>query len=166
MINRRLHCVFAASLAMLFGSATHVAAQTLLTVNGASAPANVSVAAGSQIIVAATAGPGGQTDWIGFFLAASADTGYQDWRYLSATTAPPPSGLSDATVVFLAPPVAGDYQFRLFANNGFTRIASSGIVTVIPSPARVTVNGLAPPAPVSACFRREATTAATSRGGT
>jgi hypothetical protein len=150
MMNRRMRCVFAASLAMLFGSATHAAAQTLLTVNGASAPANVSVAAGSQITVAVTAGPGGQTDWVGFFPAASADTGYQDWRYLSGTTAPPPSGLSDATIAFLAPAVPGDYQFRLFANDGFTKIAWSGIVTVTPSPTRLTVNGVAPPAPMSA----------------
>jgi hypothetical protein len=70
---------------------------------------------------------------------------YLDWRYLSGTTTPPATGMSDATIAFQLPVVAGQYEFRLFANNGWQRLASSSVVIVNPSAIQIAVNGIAAP---------------------
>ena len=58
--------------------------------------------------------------------------------------------MSAATLAFTSPATPGAYEYRLFANNGFVRLATSGPLTVVPSPARLTVNGVDPPAIVPA----------------
>ncbi len=55
-----------------------------------------------------------------------------DWQYLSGTRTPPPSGLTTALLTFTMPTTLGNYQFRLYANNGYTVLATSPTVTVTP----------------------------------
>jgi len=40
--------------------------------------------------------------------------------------------MSGAALTFDVPVVAGDYEFRFFANNGYVRLAASGVLTVAP----------------------------------
>src|SRR5262245_25017081 len=131
--------------AFLIIAAPAASAQPTIGVNGAAPSDPVSVAAGSPLTIAVAGGPGNATDWIGLFPAAAGDGGYLDWRYLNGATAPPASGVTSATLTFTAPVAAGAYELRLFANNTYLRIATSGPVTVIASPAALTVNGVAPP---------------------
>jgi hypothetical protein len=120
-----------------------------LVVNGVVPPAGAVVAAGSTAAVTISAGPANPTDWVTLAVAGSPDTSYVDWRYLSGTTVPPGSGLSAATVTFTMPVVAGTYEARLFAAGTSERIATSGPITVTPSAATLTINGVVPPTPVS-----------------
>jgi len=120
----------------------------VLDVNGVSAPGAVSVAGGSVAVVSVSAGPANATDWVGLYVQGSADGAFVDWRYLSDTALAPATGVAAATLHFAIPTVAGSYEFRFFADNGFGRIATSGAVTVSPSPAQISVNGVLPPTDV------------------
>jgi uncharacterized protein YegP (UPF0339 family) len=125
-------------------------AQAQLTVNGTAPPTTVQAAAGSVVSVGVTNGPGNPTDWVGFYLVGAADGSYLDWRYLNGSTVAPASGVTDATISFQVPVAPGDYEFRLFANNGYTRLATSTTLAVRASTAQLAVNGVAPPNSVSA----------------
>jgi uncharacterized protein YegP (UPF0339 family) len=72
-------------------------------------------------------------DWIGLYQPGAANTAYLSWKYDSSCTTAKASGSCSMYV----PTTAGTYQFRLLANDGFTAIATSGNVTVIP---KVTTN--------------------------
>jgi hypothetical protein len=120
-------------------------AQTI-TVNGAAPPNGVTVGAATSVSIAVSDGPGNATDWIALFPVGAADSAYLHWSYLSGTTTPPASGLTAATFTTHAPLAAGDYEWRLFANNGSSRLATSSVVTVSASSAVLTVNGVAAPA--------------------
>ena len=119
-------------------------AQTL-SVNGVAGPSPVSVVAGATISVGVADGPGDSADWIGLYPSTAADGGYLDWRYLNGTTVAPQSGLTTAALSFAAPVEPGQYEFRMFSSNGFTRLAVSGEVTIVASPASISVNGVNPP---------------------
>jgi subtilisin family serine protease len=85
---------------------------------------NVStVPAGAPTTVTLTNGYGGATDWIAFASAASPNTGYLQWIYIGA-------GTTTRTWTIAAPSTPGMYEFRLFLNNGYTRVATSQLVTV------------------------------------
>ncbi len=127
---------------LIAGSAS---AQTNVSVNGAAPAVPVTVIAGAPISAAVSADPGNATDWIGLYAVGAADGAYIDWRYLNDTTVPPAVGLTDASVHFLAPVTPGDYELRLFESNGYNRLATSAVVTVVPSPSRIAVHGVDPP---------------------
>jgi uncharacterized protein YegP (UPF0339 family) len=55
----------------------------------------------------------------------------------------------------------GTYEFRFFANNGYTLLASSATVTVTASTAAMAVNGTPPPTPVSVLAGSSVTVTAT-----
>lgn len=136
--------------ALVFVCSGAVLTQAQLAVNGVAPPAAVSVAAGSTVTAAVTNGPANTTDWIGLYAAGAADTSYLDWRYLNGATTPPATGLPAATVTFATPVTPGTYGFRLFAHNGYERLATSAAVAVTASAAALTVNGVAPPTAASA----------------
>jgi hypothetical protein len=136
-------------LALLMAVVTPVRGQTI-AVNGVAAPTAVSISAGTAIAAAIDGGPGGATDWIALYPAGAADGAYLDWRYLNGTTTPPASGVTTATIAFVAPLTPGSYELRLFANNGYARLATSGVVSVTASSAQLAVNGVAAPAPTTA----------------
>jgi uncharacterized protein YegP (UPF0339 family) len=114
------------------------------------------VAAGTQITVRVTDGPANSGDWVGLYAASAPDTAFLTWRYLSGTTTLPSSGMSMATLTFGAPTAAGSYEFRFFAANGYTRLATSTTVVVEASTAQLAVNGVAPPTSVAVAAGSEA----------
>ena len=62
---------------------------------------------------------------------------------------PPQSGLTAASLNFIAPATPGQYGIRMFSNNGFTQLAVSGSITIVASPASISLNGQPPPDNVS-----------------
>ena len=120
--------------------------QPHLTVNGAASPASASVAAGSIANVVVSDGPANTTDWIGLYAANAADTSYLVWYYLNGSTSAPPTGMTSAALNVLVPVIPGSYEVRLFAANGYVRLATSGTITVEPSSATIRVNDIVPPA--------------------
>lgn len=95
--------------------------------------ASTTSAIAGQTVTATWAGiasPTG-TDWIGLHKAGSANTDYLDWIYVSCLKAPgSPAAFGSCGFVLPTSLSSGTYQFRLFANNGFTRIATSNDFTV------------------------------------
>ena len=128
------------------GAVSVSAPTALITVNGTASPTPVTVTAGSVAVIDVSGGPGNPTDWVGLYAVGATNGQYRDWRYLSGTTAPPAAGLANATISFLTPVTAGTYEVRFFAETGYGLLATSAPITVPVSPARVTVNGVAPPA--------------------
>jgi hypothetical protein len=55
---------------------------------------------------------------------------YSSWQYLSGTQSPPANGETSATLTFTMPSTPGRYQFRFFSDDGYTLLATSGVVTV------------------------------------
>jgi hypothetical protein len=125
-------------------SAISVNAQTI-SVNGEAPPTAVSTGVAAGMTVSVSDGPGNTTDWIALYTLGAPDNAPVSWSYLSGTTNPPASGLTAATFTVYAPLMAGDFEFRLFANDGWTRIATSAIITIHASEAVFTINGAAPP---------------------
>jgi len=78
------------------------------------------------------------TDWIGLYSSyASSDGTYKDWNYVKSTVVPctktATGAASSGTCSFLIPSdsVSGsNYHFRLFSNNGWTKLATSNSFTV------------------------------------
>src|SRR6185369_7097428 len=64
------------------------------------------------------------TDWIALALPGAANTSYISWRYTTGTA----SGNVPFTIPSTVAP--GTYQLRLFANNGYTLLATSSNFTV------------------------------------
>jgi hypothetical protein len=90
----------------------------------------VSVPAASTVQVTVANGPGNPRDWVGLYATGGADTAYRDWMYLNGTRTSPTVGASSATLTFTMPLGAGTYEFRLFANGSYTRLATSAVVAV------------------------------------
>jgi hypothetical protein len=98
------------------------------------------VAAGGTITATVTNGPGNPLDWVGLYCPTTlADTAYSDWRYLNNSQSQPATGVANATVTMPAPGSAATCNLRLFINDGFTKLATSGNVSVQSGPA-LTIN--------------------------
>jgi len=83
------------------------------------------VAAGSDVTVTLTDGPGGADDWLALALTSASDTSYLQSTLVGA-------GVTTRTWTVTMPGTAGTYEFRLFLDGGFTRAATSPAVTVQP----------------------------------
>jgi hypothetical protein len=94
-----------------------------LTVSPTSVAAGGTVTATWTGIVSPTT-----TDWIGLYTSGASDTTYLAWRYTTGTA----SGNVPFTIPGTIAP--GTYQLRLFRNDGFTRLATSGPLTVTGGP--------------------------------
>jgi hypothetical protein len=68
-------------------------------------------------------------DWIGLYSVVAADTAYLDWRYVSGSHVPVLAAAVGA-MLFPLPNTPGDYEFRLFTNGSYNRLATSGPVVV------------------------------------
>jgi hypothetical protein len=101
-----------------------------MLVNGTAPPTVVTVAPNATVSVAVSGGPGNTTDWVALAQVGSSDTVYISWNYLNGTHTAPGTGLTSATLPFTMPATPGNYEFRFFANNGFTKLATSTTVTV------------------------------------
>ena len=111
---------------------TAPASTPALTVNGSSSP--ITVAGGSTITVGVSGGPGNVSDWVMIVAAGAPEmTWGPQYMYLSGTRTRPATGMTSATLSFLAPTAGGNFEFRFYANDGWTRLATSPVVTVTAS---------------------------------
>ena len=98
----------------------------LLTVSPTVIPVGGEITADWSGIATATS-----TDWIGLYVPGSADVAYIDRVYVSCFPIPGDPEPDGSCPFFMPPSVsAGDYELRLFANNGFTPLAVSNTFTV------------------------------------
>lgn len=81
------------------------------------------VSGGATVTATLTDGPGNSRDWLALAGVGDPDTSYLQWVYVD-------SGSSTATWTVTMPATFGDYEFRLFENGGYTRLATSPTVTV------------------------------------
>ena len=102
------------------GTTTLALRQPVLTVNTAS------VSAGGQVTATLTNAPGGVADWLALAAVGAANTSYLQWTYVGG-------GVNTRTWTVVLPSV-GNYEFRLFINNGYTRVATSPPVAAVPGP--------------------------------
>ena len=96
-----------------------------------SSPASLAVSAtavngGDSVTVTMSDGPGNNLDWLALAAVGAPDTSYLEYIYVG-------QGATSATWTVDLPDTAGDYEFRLFADNGYTRVGTSPTVTVAPS---------------------------------
>ena len=71
------------------------------------------------------------TDWIGLYVPGAGDSAYIDWIYVSCSKNPG-SARASGSCPFTVPSTLapGNYQLRLFANNGITLLAGSNAFTI------------------------------------
>jgi uncharacterized protein YegP (UPF0339 family) len=124
-----------------------------LTGSGAAAGPTLAVSAtsvrlGGSVQVTVSGGPGNRSDWVALARVGSALTANVDWKYLSGTRTQPATGMTSAELTFAIPQTAGPYEFRFFANNGYTLLATSPVVTTLPPTLTVSTASAAPGAPV------------------
>jgi len=124
----------------LTGSGT--AAAPTLTVSA------TSVRLGASVSVTVSGGPGNRSDWVALARVGSAANVNLDWKYLNGTRTQPATGLTFAELTFVIPQTAGPYEFRFFANNGYTLLATSPVVTTLPPMVTVSTTSAAPGASV------------------
>ncbi len=80
------------------------------------------VTPGDEITVTYSGAPGFDLDWIAIYEVGDPNEWYGEWYYLY--------GEQSGTLTFTAPEEPGDYEFRLFENDGYTDIAWSNVVSV------------------------------------
>ena len=87
------------------------------------------VSPGGQVTVTLANGQGGAKDWLGFTAVGTPDGGgqYLQWTYVGA-------GITTRTWTVTAPATPGQYEFRFFPNESYTRLATSPPVTVSAPP--------------------------------
>jgi subtilisin len=85
------------------------------------------VTVGAPITVTLTNGLGGNQDWIAFAATTAANNTYVQFVYVGA-------GVTTRTWTINAPATAGSYEFRLFQNGTFTRLATSATIVVQAAP--------------------------------
>jgi subtilisin family serine protease/ribosomal protein L35AE/L33A len=88
------------------------------------------VAPGGTITFNVANGPANPRDWVAIAASSAADTAKLDWVYLNGSKTPPASGMSNASLQFVAPSTPGTYNLRLFANDTYQKLATSGDLTV------------------------------------
>jgi subtilisin family serine protease len=104
-------------------------------------PAAATVVPGGTMTFAVAGGSGNARDWLGLYCPETVgDGGYLDWKYLGNSRTAPATGLTSATITFTAPTSLGvTCNARLFANDTYTRQATSTRVTVADAPTGATV---------------------------
>ena len=77
-------------------------------------------------------------DWIGLYGSPQApDTAFFAWKYTDSTFG---ISTSEPFLVPFGTPIGNQFQFRLFANDGFTRLATSGTIIINPPQANFGVS--------------------------
>jgi subtilisin family serine protease len=80
-------------------------------------------AVGSNVTVTLTAGYGGAQAWLAFARSGTPDTSNVQWTYVGA-------GITSRTWTVPIPAV-DTYEFRLFLDGGYTRVATSPPITIV-----------------------------------
>jgi len=92
------------------------------------------VVGGQAVTVTLTGGLGGSTDWLAFAPTSAPNNSYLYFTWVGA-------GVTTRTWTVTTPTTAGTYEFRLFKQNSFVRLATSPTVTVqAPPPPVLTVS--------------------------
>ena len=105
---------------------TRLATSPAVTVLGpALAVSATTVPRGGQVTVTLTNSPGGAKDWLALATVGAPGTSYLQWVYVGA-------GLTTRTWTVTMPTAPGQYEFRLFLNDGYTLAGTSPPVTVGP----------------------------------
>src|SRR5439155_16659050 len=106
---------------------TKVATSSTVTVNADNpavtlTPSPTSLPVGADLTISFTAPSGRPSDdWIGLYKVGDPDTSYLWWRYTG--------GATSGSFTLSAPGPAGQYEFRYFVRNSYTRVATSATVT-------------------------------------
>jgi hypothetical protein len=82
-----------------------------------------SAAPGGSVTVTLADGYGGSADWLALASSSAPNSAYISFIYVG-------SGVTSRTWTVSMPSTPGTYEFRLFLNNGYTRAATSPVVTV------------------------------------
>ena len=124
----------------LTGSAAQIAVLNPFPGGGTSAPLTVVIdpppsltvssttaSIGGPVTVTLNNGFGTPGDWLAFAATGSPNTQFVQWTYVG-------TGVMTRTWTVTLPSTSGTYEFRLFPTNGFTRAATSPVVTVTAPP--------------------------------
>ena len=117
-------------------------AVTAPTSGGPTLTAPSSAAAGTSVTVAwsSVASPKVK-DWIGLFTVGSSDLSAVNWMFTSSCTQTAgTTGKASGSCSITLPMTLGTYEFRLFADNSYTRLATSGQVSVTAAAPTATVS--------------------------
>ena len=118
---------------------TKLATSNNFAVTGPSAPAVTAspstIAAGSPVTAtwSGLANPVAR-DWIGIYTTTAGDLSFIDWRYVSCSQTPGSAMAAGSCAFPTGGLTAGTYQFRLFRDDGYTRLATSNTFTVTSGP--------------------------------
>src|SRR5262249_43500438 len=94
------------------------------------APANVATGGTSTASWQGVQSPT-TTDWVGLYRQGAADTSITNWKFTSScTTTAGSTAKALGSCSFTMPGPAGTYEYRLFKNNGYTKLATSAPFTV------------------------------------
>ena len=85
-----------------------------------------SVNGGDSVTVTLSDGPGNNRDWLALAAVGDPDNSYLQYVYIGA-------GATSTTWTVDMPATPGTYEFRLFEDDSYTRLATSPTVTVTPS---------------------------------
>jgi len=86
-------------------------------------PSTTSSAPGAPVTVTVANAPGGSGDWLALAAVGGAPSAYVTYTYVGA-------GVTDRTWTVNMPSAPGEYEFRLFVNNGYTQVAASAAISV------------------------------------
>jgi subtilisin family serine protease len=117
-----------------------------ITINGSSSA--VSVTRGTAFSVGISNGPANISDWVMMVPVGSPPQTWGPYMYLSGSKTRPASGLASASFDFTAPSAGGDYELRFYANDGWTLLATSAVVTVSSAQPALRINGVSGPVTV------------------
>ena len=85
----------------------------------------------AAVPVDVSGGPANATDWLGVYLVGTPDWDYKTWAYLGGNGhTPPAQGIAGMLGWIEGPAAGGLYEVRFFANNGYTKLATSNAFTV------------------------------------
>ena len=71
---------------------------------------------------------------MGLYTTTDADVVFIDWRYVNCSQVPGSAAAAGACAFSTTALAAGAYQFRLFRNDGYSRLATSNNFTVTDGP--------------------------------
>ena len=111
-----------------------------ITINGSSSA--VAVTGGSAFSIGISNGPANISDWVMMVPVGSAPQTWGPYMYLSGSKTRPVSGLASASFNFTAPTAGGNYELRFYANDGWTLLATSAVVTVSSAQPTLRINDM------------------------
>ena len=86
------------------------------------APGQLKIGPNGQVTVAFSNAPANTSAWIGLYATGAVDNAYVTYQYIPGT--------ASGSLTFTVPETTGQYDLRLFADGGYTKIATSPTFTV------------------------------------